>query len=440
MVVNKLPKISALAGFSVGGWLLPLALNLPLPLEGFSLALACFSSVSLAVETKRETIVSGIAHQERRMGLERIAYEMTLQHERELAQLRSFYGFGDDSDSDDDDYGYAPSQAQIEGATIDQRTIAPGSGEAPGGGESKLWHIDRLLQNNSSHVLVIGQSGAGKTTLARWLLAQLKADKTIILDADDDGRTWEPYPTIGAGDDWVSIEGAMMEGLEDFKNRKPNDPALPMTVFILEEMPDLVVECQSGVNFCSRILRRGRKRKMFVIGLTQDPNSGSGIGLSQPVQKCFSRIFLGGMAQYALSNLVPRGDRPHVAIALKSCNRPSIVEFLGEWYAWAVPDLSSTAGNQTPKPSTQTIAAEEGTIAILNRTLQAPVATKLHWDVVDFAISRGDWISVRDTQRGVSGIKTAEECKQLFQDLIGLELGETRHDAKHDRVLFRAYQ
>ena len=62
------------------------------------------------------------------------------------------------------------------------------------------------------------------------------------------------------------------------------------------------------------------------------------------------------------------------------------------------------------------------------------------WAIVDFAISRGDWISVRDTMRSISALKTSDECKQLFRDLVGLELGETRHDAKHDRLLFRAYQ
>ena len=433
MAIDKTPKLCGLAAFGVGGWLLPLAFNLSPAIEGFSLALATFSSTALALTSSRETIVSGIAHQERKMGLERIAYEMTLSHEAELAKLRSIYGFEDDLDDRLDD-----ESPRLTGGHIGQPTIAGGKDETiEHGGNDRLWTIDRLLQNNSSHVLLIGQTGSGKTTLARWLIGQLQADQVIVLDADDDGQTWNPYPTIGAGDNWVEIEAAMITGLDDFSARKPNDRSLPQTVFILEELPDLVAECKTGVDFCSRILRRGRKRKQFVIGLTQDPNSGA-IGLSQPVQKCFTRIYLGGMGRYALKNLVPRGDRANVAAALEGCTRPAIVEFLGEWFAWDVPDLSpATISPPTPIAMEQ---SETGTIATLERTLSAPPieATMSHWAVVDLSVAMPDqWLSVRETMRRIPALKTADEVKQMFRDLVSLELGEVRTDG--NRTLFKAF-
>ena len=436
MAIDKTPKLCGLAAFGVGGWLLPLAFNLSPAIEGFSLALATFSSTALALTSSRETIVSGIAHQERKMGLERIAYEMTLSHEAELAKLRSIYGFEDDLDDRLDD-----ESPRLTGGHIGQPTIAGGKDETiEHGGNDRLWSIDRLLQNNSSHVLLIGQTGSGKTTLARWLIGQLQADQVIVLDADDDGQTWNPYPTIGAGDNWVEIEAAMITGLDDFSARKPNDRSLPQTVFILEELPDLVAECKTGVDFCSRILRRGRKRKQFVIGLTQDPNTGT-IGLSQPVQKCFTRIYLGGMGRYALKNLVPRGDRANVTAALEGCTRPAIVEFLGEWFAWDVPDLSgpgggSGGGNAPAIPLEQ----EQGTIATLNRLVDTvPTANELHWQIVDLSLaSRGEWLSVRDLMRRCPSLKTAEDTRKLISDLIGLELGETRTDGQ--RLFFKAFR
>lgn len=432
MAVSKTPKLCGLAAFGVGGWLLPLAFNLSPAIEGFSLALATFSSTALALTSSRETIVSGIAHQERKMSLERIAYEMTLSHEAELAKLRSIYGFEDDLDDRLDD-----ESPRLTGGHIGQPTIAGGKDETiEHGGNDRLWSIDRLLQNNSSHVLLIGQTGSGKTTLARWLIGQLQADQVIVLDADDDGQTWNPYPTIGAGDNWVEIEAAMITGLDDFSARKPNDRSLPQTVFVLEELPDLVAECKTGVDFCSRILRRGRKRKQFVIGLTQDPNTGT-IGLSQPVQKCFTRIYLGGMGRYALKNLVPRGDRANVATALEGCTRPAIVEFLGEWFAWDVPDLSPAATNSPPTPIA--LEQETGTIATLNRIVATtPMATELHWAIVDLSNAMpGEWVSVRETMRRIPSIKTAAEGKQMFADLVALELGQIRTDG--NRTLFRAY-
>ena len=440
MAVNKMPKLTALTAIGLGGWLLPLACNFAPAIEGFSLALGAISSTLLARETRRETIVSGLTQTEQKLNLERMAYELSLHHEAELNRLRQMYGFGDDLEDDryqDDRHDRYPDQERLTGATIHQPTIAPGTEPTTGG---TLWSLQSLLDSNSSHVLLIGQTGSGKTTLARHLIQQIGGNP-IILDADDDGATWKPYPAIGAGDDWVAIEGALLSGLEDFKARQPNDRNLTQAVYILEELPDLISECGTGVEFCSRILRRGRKRKMFVIGLTQDPNTGT-IGLSQPVQKCFTRIYLGGMSRYALKNLVPRGQKLELDHLLSGCPRPAIVEFLGEWYAWDVPDLSQNSPAPPPQPTIATTTTDttepESTIATLNRIYQADpelMATELHWAIVD--LSEQKWISTRDAMRSFSAIKSADNCRKLFSDLVGLELGETKLEG--NRTLFRSF-
>jgi len=439
---QKLPKISALTALGLTGWLLPLATPLPLPLEGFSLAMGLFSSAALSAELKRETIVSGVKSAERKLTLERVAYEMSLKHESELARLREMYGIVlSHDDYEDEDDREEQSQPALSGATIHQPAI---------GGGADLWNLDLLLQNNSSHLLLIGQTGSGKTTLARYLIDQLHPDKTIVLDADDDGQTWKPLTAIGTGDDWEAIDEAMNQGLEEFSQRTPNGNN-PQTVYVLEELPDLVSETKTGVDFCRRILRRGRKRKMFVIALTQDPNTGT-IGLSQPVQKCFSRLYLGGMARHALKNLVPRNQREALTVSLSQCQRGAIVEFLGEWHVWSVPDLSHPTGNpnqpkNTAQKAVQAIpedapGARPTTIAALESALRKKVEpTALHWKAIDLALSKGGLLSTRDAMRSL-GIGTADEARNLFYVLQDFELGETIADRLpngQERFLFRCY-
>ena len=70
---QKIPKLAALTAIGLTGWMLPLATPLPLPLEGFSLAMGLFSSAALSVELKRETIVNGVRQAEKRLTLERTA-------------------------------------------------------------------------------------------------------------------------------------------------------------------------------------------------------------------------------------------------------------------------------------------------------------------------------------------------------------------------------
>ena len=203
---EKTPKLTTLTALGLTGWLLPLAVNFSKPLEGFSLAMGAFSFASLSAELRRETIVSGVKSAERKLTLERVAYEMSLKHESELARLRSLYGIGADEWEEDYEQDDREEQTQpaLSGATIHQPAI---------GGGGDLWNLDLLLQSNSSHLLLIGQTGSGKTTLARYLIDQLHPDKTIVLDADDDGQTWKPLTAIGTGDDWEAIDEAMNQGL-----------------------------------------------------------------------------------------------------------------------------------------------------------------------------------------------------------------------------------
>ena len=96
MAVNKTPKIATLTAFGLTGWLLPLAYPASVPVASFSLALSAFSSGALALELQKETLVHSVANTERRLDLERLAYEQSLRHQAELDRLRELYGFGDE--------------------------------------------------------------------------------------------------------------------------------------------------------------------------------------------------------------------------------------------------------------------------------------------------------------------------------------------------------
>ena len=432
--MDKNFKLSACLGFALAGWLIPASMPLPKPLQGLSLGFALTATIAGASESKRENVRRKFSGIERDQEFEILATEQILSHEKRLNELYRAFGY-----EDDEVYHHHHQDDRI---PQDDRPLTQENALATNG---EMWDLQSLLDSNSSHVLLIGQTGSGKTTLARYLIEQI-GGSPVILDADDDGQTWRPYTVVGAGDDWLSIEGALQLGLEEFSRRKPNDSGLKQCVYVLEELPDLISECGTGTEFCSRILRRGRKRKMFCIGLTQDPNTGT-IGLSQPVQKCFTRVYLGGMGRHALKNLVPRGQRESIAQALSGCTRPAVIEFLGEWYGWDVPDLSAlptttnTIAGTGPSntngngPSNAPTIAGTGpsntngngpTIALLNKCLDAalPECTALHWAIIDYARELNKPVSVRDVMRKFPKIPTADDARRLLQDLIALELGE----------------
>jgi hypothetical protein len=129
---------------------------------------------------------------------------------------------------------------------------------------------------------------------------------------------------------------------------------------------------------------------------------------------------------------------------LSSCTRGSIVEFLGEWFVWDVPNLgNSTAPNQTTRQAVQGEMVEGNPVAILDRTLAtSPAPEAMHLTILDMARgSRDGVISVREVMRRLS-IPTADQVKDLFYELQSLELGEIQSDRLpngNERITFFAY-
>jgi energy-coupling factor transporter ATP-binding protein EcfA2 len=437
MAIDKTPKLAALTAFGIGGWLLPLAYPLSTPVTSFSLMLSAFSSTALALEVQRESLVSSVANTEKKLDLERLAYEQSLRHQRELDNLRELYGFGDDEDD-----RYQDSQPALTGATIHQGAIGA---SPPLSDRPEQFDLDWLLRSNSQHLLVTGPTGAGKTTFVKWVATQFSAKQGKVYDPDFDGSDWG-FPVVEAPmEDYSSIRGNMRVDLNEFEKRKPNDPANPKTVLIVEEMPSTIPECaEDGEKWLKLLLRRGRKRNLFVIGVSQDRNADTFKLKSAAVLQNFTVLYLGGYAHDALDRIRNRQEREAIRQTLNSCDRPALVQFNGRFYPWNVPSL-----NGSPTPPAQTRQACQGElvegnpIAILDRTLAAsPTPETMHLQILDMARGSKDGIiSVRDVMRALS-IPTAQEVKDLFYQLQSLELGEIQSDRLpngNERITFFAY-
>jgi energy-coupling factor transporter ATP-binding protein EcfA2 len=436
MVVNKTPKLAALVGFGIGGWLLPLAYPMSTPVTSFSLMLSAFSSTALALEVQRESLVSSVANTEKKLDLERLAYEQSLRHQAELDRLRELYGFGDE----DEDDRYEP-QPALNGTTIHQGAI--GGAPTPDG-KPESFDLDWLLRSNSQHLLVAGPTGAGKTTFVRWVSQQFNAKQGKVYDPDYDGSDWG-FPVVDAPmEDYTGIRANMRVDLSEFEKRKPNDPGNPKTVLIVEEMPSTIPECaEDGEKWLKLLLRRGRKRNLFVIGVSQDRNADTFKLKSAAVLQNFTVLYLGGYAHDALDRIRNRQEREAIRSTLTGYDRPALVQFNGRFYPWNVPSLNGSPP-APPAPPRQTTAEVEGSpIAVLDRTLAAsPKPGGHHYQIIDMCLgSRDGFVSVRDVQRALS-IPTSEQVKAIFYELVSLELGEVEADKLpngNDRILFRAY-
>jgi energy-coupling factor transporter ATP-binding protein EcfA2 len=163
--------------------------------------------------------------------------------------------------------------------------------------------LDITTAIQGKHLLIIGSTGTGKSTIAQWLATQ-SASKVKVYDPDASPTEWQGLEIVGRGGDFASIETSMTNDLKELQNRIEKrsiegDKGLSGmdSCIIAEEFPILKDECEIAPEWLGKIARRGRKPKMFIIALSQsDTVTALGIEGDGAVRSNFRYIRLGNFA------------------------------------------------------------------------------------------------------------------------------------------------
>lgn len=162
---------------------------------------------------------------------------------------------------------------------------------------------DVISAIEGKQVMVIGEMGTGKSTLAQYL-AYTVGGQVRVYECEGTPDDWAGLEVIGKGEDWQAINAGMTEDLEDLSNQmqirnERGDNALAGTerVIICEEYPELVSKVESSQEWLERHARRGRKARRFTILLSQyDRVSAWGLEGKSDLADAFYRIRLGKKA------------------------------------------------------------------------------------------------------------------------------------------------
>lgn len=133
------------------------------------------------------------------------------------------------------------------------------------------------------HVLILGATGTGKSTLAQWI-AREKSAVVKVYDPDATPQEWEGLDVVGRGGDFSAVEDAMQVDLKTLESRaikrgKGGDKAIADELcLICEEFPAIASECPIAADWMGKLARRGRKPKMFLMVLSQS-NTVTALGI-----------------------------------------------------------------------------------------------------------------------------------------------------------------
>lgn len=168
-------------------------------------------------------------------------------------------------------YQYARGPAPVE----DDRLVQPDP-PRPQHDVSWLWS---LVQ--ARHVLVVGQSGAGKTVLTH-AVACVRArmgQRVVVCDPDARPGMWPDCEVVGGGDAFDAIEATLQQTQQEIEHRRQaraqgRREFGPMTL-VWSEASDILNECPSARALFESLLRRARKLNVSLLMDVQDDQVGT---------------------------------------------------------------------------------------------------------------------------------------------------------------------
>lgn len=215
---------------------------------------------------------------------------------------------------------------------------------------------DEWLQwiDRTPHVLLAAETGGGKSTTAKAILAPRIEAGEVAYIIDPHSSDWLGLPSVGGGENWSDVQMGMDAVFDEYQRRldereahkKQTGLELPVSHFgrltvLLDEANTTKANIDTGSKKVSNPWRRfvqvlgsgARKVNISVLLLAQSANVED-IGLSAPMRENFTRIALdSGAARKLITQEEPDSQRRQLLFAaLADRQYPAVCEYRGRVY------------------------------------------------------------------------------------------------------------
>lgn len=152
--------------------------------------------------------------------------------------------------------------------------VSQSSASVTGDEAENVFPLPALVQ--ARHVLIIGQSGAGKTVLSHAIASVRATRKQRVIVCDPDARPgmWPGCEVVGAGDDFTAVENTLRIVQQEVEQRRQaraeGERDFPPLTLVMSEASDVIAECPTARVLFESMLRRARKLNASLLVDVQD--------------------------------------------------------------------------------------------------------------------------------------------------------------------------
>jgi transcriptional regulator with XRE-family HTH domain/GTPase SAR1 family protein len=216
-----------------------------------------------------------------------------------------------------------------------------------------FYTLESISQEN--HTVIIGETGSGKSLLARHLIkSYFKGANIRVYDSDAAPRDWPGIEVIGRKGNYKRIAENMLLDLEELAERTALHgdgleagkeivrviEEYPSTAAELAELGDKNIRVDIGNIWLRKLLRRGRKYKIKVFAVAQEFEVNAWkIAGEGGLRKAFTVLYLGSTAYGALSSIKDTKYREQLRAYFDSIKYPCLADVKGRFYPVEIPTL-----------------------------------------------------------------------------------------------------
>ena len=309
----------------------------------------------------------------------------------------------------------------------------------------KLADIREALKK--PHIMVLGETGSGKSVLCKYLASEIKAP-CIALDPHAGPRDWQGAKVIGQGRNYQAIKEELVNlvNLMDvrYKQRDQGVSQFATLCVILDEFPAVASELgKDATNAVKLIVREARKVNIKLILLAQGSEVKTlGIEGEGSLRESFAVVSLGKFATDRAKSIKDKS----LVEAIAQQKRPAMIDDLPSTIP-QIPDSVSLPILPLPRDYLALLTNVADTVADTVEvdfeyvdSLSAPVSTSARANlsaplsaILEYAKKQDEFVSARKIQSGVRLFRdtSVTEIRSYFQWLADNRHGVVRGDSEN---------